>query len=277
MSIRADSIIGIAGCGAMGLPMAENLLSAGFDVWGFDIKAVNASDNLQNRMIADPAAFAAKVDTIISVVRDIAETEALLFNDQAVLAGDNGPSTLILSSTLSPRYIRDVAARAPAGVTVIDAPMSGAPYRARDGSLTFMVGGDADAVQLLMPAFEAMGEQVHHLGPVGAGAACKVANNLCAAAGVVAVRRALAAAAGYGITTEKLLDVMRTSSGATWYGDNLQKIDWAGEGYHSANTMGILEKDVNSFMDALDGLDDMDAGPFENAIISEIRRMEPLA
>ena len=277
MSIRDNSVIGVAGCGAMGLPMAENLLSAGFDVWGFDIRPVDASDNLKNRMIADPSTFAAKTGIVISVVRDIAETNALLFEDQAILTGTDHPKTLILSSTLSPRFIRDVAARVPKDVTVIDAPMSGAPYRARDASLTFMVGGDADAVQVLMPAFGAMGEQVHHLGPVGAGAACKVANNLCAAAGVVAVRRALKAAEGYGIEASKLLDVMRTSSGATWYGDNLQKIDWAGEGYDPANTMGILEKDVNSFVDALEGVDGMDAGPFEEAIIAEIRRMEPLS
>ena len=276
MSIK-NAVIGVAGCGAMGLPMAENMLAAGFAVWGFDVKPVDASDNLKNRMISDPSAFAAKVDTVISVVRDISETEALLFDDQAIMRPDDHPTTLVLSSTLSPRYIRDVASRMPNDVTVIDAPMSGAPYRARDGSLTFMVGGDADAVQVLMPAFEAMGEQVHHLGPVGAGAACKVANNLCAAAGVVAVRRALKAAAAYGIEAGKLLDVMRTSSGATWYGDNLQKIDWAGEGYDPANTMGILEKDVKSFMDALDGVDDMTTSPFEEAIIEEIRRMEPLS
>jgi len=272
-----NAVIGVAGCGAMGLPMAKNLLHAGHDVWGFDVRPVDASDELKNRMIVAPGAFAAKVSTIISVVRDIAETNALLFDDQAILTGNDYPKTLILSSTLSPRFIREVAARVPPDVTVIDAPMSGAPYRARDASLTFMVGGSSDTVSGLMPLFEAMGEQVHHLGPVGAGAACKVANNLCAAAGVVAVRRALKAAEGYGIDADTLLDVMRTSSGATWYGDNMRKIDWADEGYDPANTMGILEKDVKSFMDALQGLEDMDAGPFEDAIISEIRRMEPLA
>lgn len=272
-----NTTIGVAGCGAMGLPMAENLLANGFDVWGYDVRPVAASENLANRMLGDAGTFAAKVPTVITVVRDIAETNALLFDEQAILRAEERPRTLVLSSTLSPRFIREVAERVPDGITVIDAPMSGAPYRARDGSLTFMVGGDADAVQLLMPAFEAMGETVHHLGPVGAGAACKVANNLCAAAGVVAVRRALKAAAGYGIDAPKLLDVMRTSSGATWYGDNLQKIDWAGEGYAPDNTMGILEKDVQSFVDALQGVDDIEAGAFEDAIIDEIRKMEPLS
>ena len=277
MSMREHMIIGVAGCGAMGLPMAENLLKAGFNVWGFDIRPVDASDDLKNRMIADPTAFAAKVDTVIVVVRDIAETNALLFDEQGILMREKHPKTLVLSSTLSPRFILDVAARVPTDVTVIDAPMSGAPYRSRDASLTFMVGGDADAVQVLMPAFSAMGEKIHHLGPTGAGAACKVANNLCAAAGVVAVRRALKAAAGYGIKADKLLDVMHTSSGATWYGDNLKKIDWANEGYEPTNTMGILEKDVKSFIDAVEGLDAMQSGPFEEAIIEEIRLMEPLS
>ncbi len=276
MTSFSNQVIGVAGCGAMGLPMAENLLRAGFDVWGYDVRPVPASDSMKNRMMSDPKAFAARSDIVISVVRDIAETNALLFTDQAILTGPDHPETLILSSTLSPRYIRELAARVPDGITVIDAPMSGAPYRARDASLTFMVGGDADDVQVLMPAFEAMGAEVHHLGPVGAGAACKVANNLCAAAGVVAVRRALKAAAGYGIEAPKLLEVMRSSSGSTWYGDNLQKIDWAAEGYDPANTMGILEKDVNSFIDALEGLDGMAAGSFEDAVVDAIRRMDPL-
>ncbi len=256
--------------------MAENLLADGHDVWGFDVKPVEASDALRDRMIADAATFAGKVDTVISVVRDIAETNALLFDDQAILSGPDRPTTVIVSSTLSPRYILELKDRAPDDVRLVDAPMSGAPYRAKRGTLTFMVGGDDDHIHQLMPLFQAMGNEVHHLGPVGAGAACKVANNLCAAAGVVAVRRALAAAAQYGITRGKLLDVMRSSSGSTWYGDNLQDIDWAHEGYAPGNTMGILEKDVKSFIDAVSGLDTIQPSPFEDAIIAEIRRQESL-
>jgi len=161
-------------------------------------------------------------------------------------------------------------------ITLIDAPMSGAPYRARQGTLTFMVGGDSNHVASLQTAFDTMGDETHHMGPTGAGAATKVANNLCAAAGVVAVRRALAASKAYGITQNDMLAVMRSSSGSTWYGDNLDKIDWADEGYDPTNTMGILEKDVSSFVDALGGTDTMTPGPFEDAILSEIRRMEPL-
>lgn len=273
----SDNIIGIAGCGNMGLPMAENLLAQGYDVWGHDIRPIKASDDLKARMIDNASTFATKADTVISVVRDIVETNALLFDDQAIMRGPDYPTTLVISSTLSPRFIHELKDRIPDDVVLVDAPMSGSTYRAKLATLTFMVGGEPDHVQHLMPLFNAMGSNVHHLGPVGAGAACKVANNLCAAAGLVAVRRALMAAKGYGISQEELLDVMRTSSGSTWYGDNFADIDWASEGYAPTNTMGIVEKDVKSFVDALGGLDNIEHGPLEDAIISEIRKLEPLS
>lgn len=268
--------VGVAGLGAMGRPMAESLVRAGFSVTGFDVRPATDFADFDGTFDADPGTFAAACDVVFSVVRDIAETEALLFDDQAILTGADKPGLIILSSTLSPRYVLDVAARAPAGVTVIDAPMSGAPYRARNATLTFMVGGGEEAVGKIMPFLQAMGEHVHHLGPTGAGAATKVANNLCAAAGVVAVRHALAGAAAYGISKDALLDVMRTSSGATWYGDNLAHIDWAREGYDPANTIGILEKDVTSFIDAVTGLGPFEDSAFEDGILDSLRKLETL-
>lgn len=260
----------------MGLPMAENLFKASFDVHGFDVRPAPEFGVFQGRMVADPGAFTSKIDVLISVVRDIKQTDDLLFDDQAIMTRTVHPKIIILSSTLSPRYVVDVAQRIGDKAVVIDAPMSGAPYRAREGTLTFMVGGDEATVRSLSSAFDAMGSEIHHMGPTGAGAATKVSNNLCAAAGVVAVRRALAASKAYGIAQDDMLAVMRSSSGSTWYGDNLDKIDWADEGYDPTNTMGILEKDVSSFVDALAGIEDMKPGPFEDAILAEIRRMEPL-
>lgn len=268
--------IGLAGCGTMGLPMAENLLKAGFDVWGYDVRPPSEFGSFQSHMIADPVTFTSKADILISVVRDIKQTDDLLFDDQSIMMHADHPKTVVLSSTLSPRYVVEIEKRLNGQAIVIDAPMSGAPYRAREGTLTFMVGGDAAHVDLLQSAFTAMGDEVHHMGPTGAGAATKVANNLCAAAGVVAVRRALAASKAYGIAQADMLAVMRSSSGSTWYGDNLEKIDWADEGYDPTNTMGILEKDVSSFIDALGGTDTMMPGPFEDAILDEIRHIEPL-
>jgi len=269
-------VFGMAGCGAMGLPMAERLCDAGFEVWGFDVRPVAEFGTFAPRMIADPAAFAAQVDCVFSVVRDRRQTMDLCFDQQAIFSVERPPDTLVVCSTLSPRVIPEVAAKLPAGTDLLDAPMSGAPHRARNGTLTFMVGGDTASVDDLARPFEAMGERIHHLGERGAGMTVKVINNFVATSSVVAVRRAMGAAAALGVERETLLDVMRTSSGGTWYGDHFDDIDWAREGYDPENTMGILEKDMTSFLDALEATDGLAAGPFEDAVLQSIRRTEPI-
>jgi len=260
----------------MGLPMACRLRDAGIDVWGFDIRPVSEFAGFQDRMITDPAEFASRVDTVISVVRDWKQTQDLCFDVQGIFSNADHPKTLVVSSTLSPRVLTPLGDGLADDVTVIDAPMSGAPYRAENGTLTFMVGGDKAVVAALMSAFRAMGEKVHHLGAGGAGLTCKVVNNFVASSSVVAVRRAIEAAGALGIQHDTLLDIMRTSSGGTWFGDNFDDIDWSREGYDPENTMGILEKDMMSFLDAMDGESEKDDGAFERAIIDNLCNMEAL-
>ena len=274
--MSAATVYGVAGCGAMGLPMAEHLHAAGFETWGFDVRPTSEFGSFQARMIADVAEFAAAVDVVISVVRDRRQTMDLLFDDQAILAGPDRPTTVVVSSTLSPRVLPEIAARLPDGTCFLDAPMSGAPARAEDGTLTFMVGGDDGDVARLMPAFRAMGGEINHLGAAGTGMTCKVINNFVGVSGVAAVRKALAASIALGLDPHRLLDVMRTSSGATWYGDNLERISWAHEGYDPANTIGILEKDMNAFLDAVSGRDDVAVDDFAASVLDIIRHLEPL-
>lgn len=265
-------VIGVAGCGAMGLPMAERLRGAGHEVWGFDVRPAREFGAFAERMVAEAADFRARCDVVFAVVRDARQTLDLCFDAQAILAGDDAPAVFVTCSTLSPRFVMALAARMPGRTAFADAPMSGAPYRARNGSLTFMVGGDDATVARLMPLLRAMGDGIHALGPTGTGMTCKVVNNFVAATSVVAVRKALAAAAGLGLDRRRLLDVMRASSGATWYGDNLDAIDWAREGYGAANTIGILEKDVLAYLDARPG----GAGAFEDALLDDLRLLAPL-
>lgn len=267
--------VGVAGCGAMGLPMARALLRAGFEVWGFDVRPAAEFGDFRERMVADPGEFAARCPTLISVVRDARQTLDLCLDEQALFAREARPRRLVVSSTLSPRFLTELAARLPAGVELVDAPMSGAPVAAREARLTFMVGGADAAVDDLMPLFEAMGRKIHRLGGPGAGMTVKVVNNFVAASSVVAVRRAIAAARALGVAPEVLTRVMAESSGATWYGDNLERIDWAAEGYDPENTIGILEKDVTSFLDALAALPDFDGREQAEAVIEGLRKLKP--
>ncbi len=277
-----NGTVGIAGCGRMGLPMARALMRAGFetgfetgfDTWGFDIRPAAEFGDFAPRMVADPAEFAARCDVVFSVVRDIAQTEALLFTDQALLAKPGRISLLAVSSTLSPRYVTALRARVPAGIALVDAPMSGAAVAAEEARLSFMLGGAEADLDRIQPLLDAMGKRFHRLGPLGAGMTAKVLNNLVAASSTAATRTALAWADRLGLDRAHLLAVMHDSSGQTWFGSNFDRIEFARDGHGTDNSIGILAKDVESALDAVDG----DAGGVElaEAIIRAIRALPPL-
>lgn len=275
--------IGVAGCGAMGLPMAQALHRAGANVWGFDVRDLRQQADVGDfvdRLQPDAALFAKHLDVLISVVRDEAQTRALLFTDQALLRAPTPPRTVVISSTLSPRFVlqlrREMDAGGLAHIALVDAPMSGAPHAAQQASLSFMVGGPVATVATLQPLFHAMGKNIHALGALGTGMTAKVLNNLVAASNVVATRRALAAADALGLPREQLLAVMATSSGQNWFASHLQQISWSAEGYSAANTMGILEKDVRSMMDGVHDATGLTPPVLEQALIQCLQAMEPL-
>ena len=211
---------------------------------------------------------------LISVVRDIPQTLDLCFNVQRMFTGVDYPRTLIVSSTLSPRFLPELRRQLPADVTLIDAPMSGAPHAAREGSLSFMLGGEPAAIDRLMPLFEAMGRHIFRLGPMGSGMLAKVMNNYVACASAVVVRRAYARARALEVDLDALANVMQASSGATWFGSNFAAIDWSREGYAPGNTFGILEKDINSGLDAMAELPEgLAPDAFDAALVEAIRTM----
>lgn len=244
--------IGLAGCGRMGLGMARALVRAGLGVRGFDIRPAAEFGDFADCMVADPGEFAARCDVILTVVRDITQTEALLFDDQAILGRAPALQYLVVCSTLSPRYFADLATRVPAGIALVDAPMSGAQVAADEARLSFMLGGaDAD-LDVLEPMFRAMGPKLHRMGPAGAGMKAKVLNNFVAGAEVAAVRRVLHWAGNLGLDRERLMALMHDSSGQTWFGSNFEAIEFARDGYDRGNSLGILKKDLESCLDTLD-------------------------
>lgn len=265
--------IGVAGCGRMGFGMARAMARNGLDVSGFDIRPIEDFGEFANRMAADPASFAADREVILTVVRDIAQTEDLLFARQAILSKAPALRYLVVCSTLSPRYIEALAGRLPDGVTLIDAPMSGAQYRADAGELSFMLGGEDADLDILEPVFRTMGTKIHRMGPQGAGIKAKVLNNFVAGAAMAGVRQALDWADDLAIDRDKLLALMDDSSGLTWFGRNFEQIEFSREGYDPANTIGILKKDLESCLDAVDPEDH--AG-FPEAVVAAIGALKPI-
>jgi len=225
--------------------MLAALKSAGFGAIGLDIRA----DAVGNGITLDVDDFAKDLRILITVVRDIAQTEAVLFGDQNLLMRARKLDTVIISSTISPRYIKELRERIHARIALIDAPMSGAQVRAERRELSFMLGGETADLDHVQPLFDAMGNSFHRMGPLGSGMAAKVLNNLLAASNTAMTRLVLDWAQDLDLNEESLLGLMNASSGQNWFASNFNDIEFARDGYHPDNTIHILAKDIESALD----------------------------
>jgi 3-hydroxyisobutyrate dehydrogenase-like beta-hydroxyacid dehydrogenase len=232
----------------MGQPMLRALLAAGFDATGFDIRAFDTYDPILGRNAQSPSDIPSDTQVLFSVVRDIPQTESLLFGRENLIHHLPNLKYLVICSTVSPRYITALMPRIPC--KLIDAPMSGAVIAAQQARLSFMLGGSVPDIDALMPLLRAMGAHFHHMGGTGAGMAAKVLNNLLAASATATTRLILDWADDFGLDEGKLLALIHTSSGQNWFASGYNDIEFARDGYSTDNTIGILEKDVQSALDA---------------------------
>lgn len=266
------SNIGVAGCGRMGQPMLEALCTGGFNATGFDIRLPSSYGDLARFMSDDADEFAQNLTTLITVVRDIDQTHDVLFGQQNFISRARHLQHIIISSTLSPRYVTALRDKVPAHITLVDAPMSGATIAAKERRLSFMLGGSDSDLDLLQPLFETMGESLHRMGPYGAGMTAKVLNNLLAASSTAMTRLVLDWADALGLEEEKLLALMAKSSGQNWLASGFNDIEFARDGYALDNSIGILEKDVRS---ALDAAPKSAQTALPEAVMEAIRTLKP--
>ena len=228
----------------MGAPMLAALRAADLPARGYDVVPMDTP-----HITDDIAVFSEELETLITVVRDIEQTEAVLFGEQN-LAAIPSLIRIIICSTLSPRYVRDLRARIPAHIALIDAPMSGAQIAAQEARLSFMIGGDTGDIDAVQPLFGAMGKHFHRMGEYGAGMQAKVLNNLLAASNTAMTRLVLDWADETGLDISALLDLIHTSSGQNWFASGFNSIEFARDGLEVDNTIAILVKDVASALDA---------------------------
>ena len=258
--------IGIAGCGTMGLPMLEVLLKNKVKAIGYDVRPQEDFLSLKENFVSSKKVFFENTDVIFSLVRDINQTLELCEGSNG-LFNLNSSKTLIICSTLSPAFLNDFIKKAPENIEIIEAPMSGAPMRAKEASLTFMVGSTKNQFETISPILNILGKTIHHIGKFGSGMSVKVLNNFVASCSVVAVRHVLSEAKNLNISPDQLLEILNCSSGKTWFSENLHSIDWSKESYNKENTIGILEKDVNSYLDGL-----QDAGTKTNEAMQNFQK-----
>ena len=211
--------IGFIGLGNMGLPMALNLLKAGHQVTGFDVvkSQLDAFATAGGVVAASANDTAIDADVLISMLPASRHVEGLYLGDAGLLANANPKTLLIDCSTISPKVSQTVAAAANAkGFVMIDAPVSGGTAGAQAGTLTFMVGGDASAVECARPLLEKMGKNIFHAGANGAGQTVKVCNNMLLGIQMLGTSEALRLGIANGMDPKVLSDIMSKSSGRNW-------------------------------------------------------------
>ena len=196
-------VVGFIGLGRMGELMSANLARAGFEIQTWD-KA-----NKGNRSSARDAAAGA--DVLITMVPD---GKAVADAVTAALPGLQRGAVVVDMSSSDPATTRKLARMLAAkGIAMVDAPVSGAVAKARDGTLSIMVGGNEADISRVRPVLEKMGSEIFHCGELGAGHATKALNNYLGAAGTIAGFEALLIGKAFGLDPKTLVDVINASTG----------------------------------------------------------------
>ena len=212
--------IAFLGLGIMGSRMAANLLAAGHDLTVWNRTAATAQAWAQDHpgaaVAATPADAAEGAELVITMVVDGPDVEAVLLGSDGA-ATTAAPGTLVADmSTIAPRDAEALAARlAERSLAFLDAPVTGSSPAAEAGTLTIMVGGEDAAVARAMPAFEAMGRLIRHVGPTGHGQRVKLVNNAVAIANTITAGQALLAAKGLGVDLDALVEVLSAGAGGS--------------------------------------------------------------
>lgn len=248
----ASLTVACIGLGAMGGAMAARLRTAGHVVRGFDPELA-ASERwvaLGGHAAMHPADAACGADVVLMMVHDAGQAEQALFSADGA-AGVLRPGAVVwLACTVTADDARALAARLEIqGLQMIDGPVSGGVTGARAGNLTVIAGASEAALISANAAMRACATVIHHVGPVGAGATVKMINNLLAASNVALTAEALAFGVRAGVSPQKLIDVVRHSSGSSRMFDKRAPRMAAGE-HESQATVRTFLKDLGIALDA---------------------------
>jgi 3-hydroxyisobutyrate dehydrogenase/2-hydroxy-3-oxopropionate reductase len=215
--------VGIVGAGRMGSAIARAVRAAGHDivVWNRTRGAADdLADELDGRAVDRPADAAATADVTISMLADGSAVDVVYGGQDGLIAGARPGTVLVDSSTVPPAVLRGhEAAVRERGAGVLDAPVSGSVALAESGTLTLMVGGEPADLERARPVLAAYGATIFHLGPLGSGAAMKLAVNTVIFGLNEALAEGLVLAERAGIPREKAYDVLAASAiGAPFVG-----------------------------------------------------------
>lgn len=241
--------VGFLGLGNMGFPMAKNLLTAGYTVYGVD---VNRESEKRLAEIGGKIGFTSstlpnEVNIIFTSLPTPRIVEGVYLGSEGLIESGKAPLTLIDLSTISPELNNRVAKVASeGGIQYLGAPVSGSVSGAEAATLSVMVGGDKETYDFTLPYLEAIGKNIFHVGEDhGLGTVVKLINNLMAGIHTQAVAEALSIADVVGLEHDVVYEVVNVSSGQSGvFTRNYKHFIAEGEYYKGAFTTELLLKDL---------------------------------
>ncbi len=248
--------IGFIGLGIMGSGMAANLLRAGFNVtvWNRTPARITPLAGAGAAVADNPAAVAESSTIIVTCVSDTPDVEEVILGSRGIINGVRSGSLVIDCSTISPNATKAIAAQLEArGVWMLDAPVSGGSEGAAKGTLSIMVGGDAEQMARAMPVLQAMGKTITHVGGQGAGQMAKLVNQILVVVTMQAVGEALLFAQAGGLDLERTLAAVGGGAAGSWMlnnrGPQVIRRDW-----RPGFTIDLQQKDLRLVLEAADQL-----------------------
>ncbi len=213
--------LGFIGLGLMGLPMAKNLLEAGYEMYVYNRspRALEKAIAWGAKSCGTVSGVAKEADVILISMPNADITGVIL---EELLNSDAISTTVIAdTSTIAPasaRHLAEITGRK--GIKYIDCPVSGGVTGAAAGSLTIMVGGDKETVETLNPVFNTIGKNIYHVGDVGTGSAMKMINNLLLGCNMAAVSEALVLGSKLGLDLSTMQEIIKNSTGRSFIIEN---------------------------------------------------------
>jgi 3-hydroxyisobutyrate dehydrogenase len=249
-----NELVGFIGLGIMGQGMVHNLLKADFKVcvWNRTAKRMEPLIEAGAKGTNSPQDLASQCDIVITCVSDTPDVKKVVLGERGVIHGAKSGALLIDMSTISPHATREMAARLEEkGVHMLDAPVSGGSEGAAKGTLSIMIGGDAEQVKRAMPYFEAMGKAITHVGGHGAGQMVKLVNQILVVVNMLAVGEALLFGQAGGLDLKKTLEAVTQGAAGSWMlsnrGPQVLERDW-----RPGFTIDLQQKDLRLVLEAAD-------------------------
>jgi len=253
--------VGFIGLGNMGAHMAKRLLDVGHELFVFDLDPAamqKLAEHGAHPLHGIDAFGRQQLEVIFTMLPAAAQVNEVYLGQQGLLALLQGQNCILVDcSTIDPHSAQQVAQHAQEKqLQILDAPVSGGTVGAKEGTLTFMVGGPQSTLQAIEPLFAAMGKNTIHCGDNGHGQVAKIANNMLLGISMIGVAEAMSLGMNLGMDPHTLAEVINHSSGRCWSSDtnnpvpNICPNAPASHEYQGGFASGLMQKDLRLALQA---------------------------